>query len=156
MATPDDPDPTTATALRDADSPSWTVRAGAGRRLAAQPGRIGGAAADALHRLLLDAHDTAVTQETAEALLARRDTAGLRCVLLALSRAAETWTADEIGAVLHGDPDWMTTAGADALIERLHALAADEDTGVRDEARAVLAGLRPREQWAREPDRDSS
>ncbi|WP_405771388.1 hypothetical protein OG539_41215 [Actinacidiphila glaucinigra] len=39
--------------------------------------------ADVIHRLLLDAQDTAVTQETAVALLARRDSIGLRRVLLA-------------------------------------------------------------------------
>ncbi|MFD8756686.1 hypothetical protein ACFV0O_37755 [Kitasatospora sp. NPDC059577] len=151
MTTSDDQEP--AAALRDADSPSWAVRADAGRRLAASE-RIG-EVTDVLHRLLLDTHDTAVTQQTAEALLERRDTAGLRCVLLAVSRAAETWTADEIWAALDCNPDWMTTEGADGLIARLHALAVDEDEGVRDEAQGILAGLRPREQWAREPEPDT-
>jgi len=39
----------------------------------------------------LDAHNTAVTQETAQALLERRDLVGLRAVLAALSRAEEWW-----------------------------------------------------------------
>ncbi len=103
-----------------------------------------------LHRLLLDAQDTAVTQETAEALLARMDTAGLRCVLLARSWASETWTADEIQAALDCDPDWLTTEGADRLIAQLRELTGDTDAGVRDEAQRILARLRPREEWARD------
>ncbi|MER7765624.1 hypothetical protein [Kitasatospora sp. NPDC096140] len=139
-----------AAALRDADAPSWAVRAAAGRRLAASEGI--GEVAHVLHRLLLDDRDTAVTQETAQALLARADTAGLRCVLLAVSRAAETWTADELHAALNADPHWTTTEGSDALVERLNELTADDDAGVRDQARRILAGLRPREQWAQETD----
>ncbi|WP_326570234.1 hypothetical protein OIE69_02275 [Actinacidiphila glaucinigra] len=69
------------TAVRDADSPDWSVRAAAGRRLAASD-KVD-EMADVIHRLLLDAQDTAVTQETAVALLARRDSIGLRRVLLA-------------------------------------------------------------------------
>ncbi|MBP0452991.1 hypothetical protein J5Y04_26095 [Kitasatospora sp. RG8] len=128
--------------IRNAASAAWSVRAAAGRQLAASD-RID-EVADVIHRLLLDAEDTAVTQQTAEALLARRDTAGLRCVLMARSQAAETWTADEIQAALDCDPDWMTTEGADRLIRQVHELAADEDADVRDEAQRILARLRPR------------
>ncbi|MDJ0382361.1 hypothetical protein [Streptomyces sp. G-G2] len=42
----------------------------------------------------------------------------------------------------------MTTGGADRLTEQLHELATDADVGVRDEARRILATLRPREEWA--------
>ncbi|GHF86943.1 hypothetical protein GCM10018790_75570 [Kitasatospora xanthocidica] len=135
-----------AATMQDADSPLWSVRAAAGRRLAMSD--TIDEVLDVIHRLLLDAWDTAVTHETAEALLARRDVIGLRCVLLARSHAAETSTADEIQAALDGDPDWMTTEGADRLIERLHELARDGDAGVRDEAQRILARLRPREEWA--------
>ena len=69
----------------------------------------------------------------------------MRCVLLARSYAAETWTADEIQAALDCDPEWMTTEGADRLIQQLTALATDEDAGVRDEAQRILARRRPRE-----------
>lgn len=72
-----------------------------------------------LLRLLLDPHDTAVTQETAEALLARGDTLGLRYVLLAMSRATVDSTLDELSAAVDCIPDWMTDDGADRLIEHL-------------------------------------
>ncbi|MFJ4185221.1 hypothetical protein [Kitasatospora sp. NPDC089509] len=134
-----------STAIRNADAPAWSVRAAAGRQLAARTGIE--EVADVIHRLLLDTRDTAVTQETAEALLQRRDTAGLRCVLLACSRAAEgddddCSTIDELAAALDCDPEWMTTEGADRLVRQLHELAADADAGVRAEARRSLARLR--------------
>jgi hypothetical protein len=142
-----------STAIKNADSPAWSVRAAAGRQLATSD-RID-EVADVLHRLLLDTQDTAVTSETAEVLLARKDTLGLRCVLLARSYAAETWTADEIQAALDCDPEWMTTEGADRLIQQLTALATDEDVGVRDEAQRILARQRPREKWARDTNHDA-
>lgn len=150
MASPDDQELTAA--AQDADSPDWSVRASAGRRLAASD-KIDGIT-DVLHRLLLDLRDSAVTQETAEALLARKDTAGLRCVLLGSSRAVEFSTRDELMAALDCNPEWMTTAGADRLIQQLHELAADDDDGVRDEAPRILSRLRPRNQWARDSDND--
>lgn len=146
MVSPDDQE------LTDADSPDWSVRAAAGRRLAASD-KIDGVA-DVLHRLLLDRGDSAVTQETAKALLSRKDTAGLRCVLLASSRAVEFWTRDELVAALDCNPEWLTTAGADRLIQQLHELAADDDAGVRDEAQGILAHLRPRKEQARDSDDD--
>ncbi|MFI0960737.1 hypothetical protein ACH4S8_04880 [Streptomyces sp. NPDC021080] len=127
-------------AVNDASSPEWAVRAAAGRRLALST-RIA-EVADVLLRLLLDAHDTGVTAETAEALLSRKDIAGLRCVLLARSQAEETWTADEIHAALYGDPGWMPTEGPGRLIKQLQELTIDEDEGVRGEAERMLADLR--------------
>ncbi|MEU4671552.1 hypothetical protein AB0F91_27130 [Amycolatopsis sp. NPDC023774] len=50
--------------------------------------------------------------------------------------------------------EWMTTEGADRLIQQLHELAADDDDGVRNEARRILSQLRPRKEWARDPDDD--
>lgn len=151
MAPPDDQE--LSTAFQDADSSDWAVRAAAGRRLAAADKLD--EVADTLHRLLLDPLNSAVTQETAEALLARKDTPGLRCVLLARSWASETWTADEIQAALDCDPDWVTTEGADRLIAQLRELSADRDAGVRDEVQRRLGTL-PREEWAHGPDIDTS
>ncbi|RKE22474.1 hypothetical protein [Streptomyces sp. TLI_171] len=143
-ARPDDHE--LSTALRHAGSPEWSVRAAAGRRLAGAE-RIEDLA-DVLHGLLLDGRDTAVVQETATALLERGDTAGLRCVLRARHLVEADDVADELGAALGGDPQWLTTEGADRLVARLHELAADPDPGVGDEAHRILARLRPREQWA--------
>ncbi|MFI5805007.1 hypothetical protein [Streptomyces sp. NPDC051561] len=139
--------------IEDAASPTWSVRAAAGRRLARSAGIA--EVADVLHRLLLDAQDTGVTSQTAEALLARKDTVGLRHVLLARSWAADPSTAEEIQAALDCDPDWMTTQGADRLIKQLRELATDADYGVRDEVRRILARIRPREEWARDRDDDA-
>ncbi|MGK8500117.1 hypothetical protein [Nocardia asiatica] len=136
-------------AIRNADSPVWSVRAAAGRRLATSA-RID-EVTDVLHRLLLD-QDTAVTHETAVALLARKDSVGLRCVLLARSYAAQTWTADEIQAALDCDPDWMTTEGTDRLIKQLRKLTSDDDPGVCDEAQRILADCgRARNDHAAQP-----
>ncbi|MER5382963.1 hypothetical protein ABT040_22215 [Streptomyces sp. NPDC002688] len=135
-------------AIQKADSPAWADRAAAGRQLAVSD-RIEDLA-DVIHRLLLDPQDTAVIQETAEALLERKDTIGLRHVLLACSRATTDDAVDHLGAALDCDPEWMTTEGADRLIKQLNELATDEDAGVRDEARQILARLRPRVEWARD------
>ncbi|WAZ26576.1 hypothetical protein STRCI_008170 [Streptomyces cinnabarinus] len=127
-------------AIKDAASPDWAVRVAAGRQLAMST-RIE-EMADVLVRLLLDAQDTGVTQETAHALLARKDAVGLRCVVMAMSRVTETWTADELNAALNGDAAWMTDEGTDRLILQLKELAGDADHGVRDEARRILAQIR--------------
>ncbi|MFF3291724.1 hypothetical protein [Streptomyces sp. NPDC003023] len=140
-------------AIQQVGSPEWSVRAAAGRQLAASD-RIGDVAG-LLHRLLLDAQDTAVIQETAVALLERKDTIGLRLVLLAYSRAAANDAVDEIGAALDCDPEWMTTEGADQLIKHYRELAADQDSGVRDEAQQRLARLLLREEGARGSEADS-
>lgn len=139
-----------STALQNADSPDWSVRAAVGPWLAASDKLD--EVADILHRLLLDLRDSAVTQETAEALLARRDTAGLPCVLLASSQAVEFWTMDQLGDALDSNSEWMTTDGADRLIQQLHELAADDDAGVRDEAQRILSRLPPHEEWVRRSD----
>ncbi|MFE7239631.1 hypothetical protein [Streptomyces sp. NPDC057582] len=126
----------------DADSPLWSVRAAAGRRLAAAAAE--GAGVDGvLHRLLLDARDTGVTQVTAEALLERGDGYGLRAVLRALARVQDMGTADQLGAAIDCDPHGWTEAGTDRRIHQLRELTSDEDAGVRAEAAAVLASLRP-------------
>lgn len=126
-------------ALAAAESPAWSVRAAAGRRLAAAP-RIEGVAG-VLHRLLLDAL-TGVTSDTAAALLARGDPAGLRAVLAALAVASDQGTADQLAAELDCDPRWATGQDGDDLIAQLRILAASGDPDVHNEALSRLACLR--------------
>ncbi|MFJ2415748.1 hypothetical protein [Streptomyces brevispora] len=126
--------------VKDADSPSWSVRAAAGRRLAASPELAD--VSEVLHRLLLDTQDAGVTQETARALLERADTPGLRAVLAALACAASAGTADQLGGELDWNPHWMTKDGTNRLTQQLRQLAADDDAGVRSEAEQILKSLR--------------
>ncbi|MFJ6842186.1 hypothetical protein ACIQRE_05875 [Streptomyces griseoluteus] len=124
-------------ALRDAESESWSRRAAAGRQLAASAGQE--EVAPVLERLLLDPHDTGVTQETAEALLQRRDLVGLGAVLAALSRAEAWWTADQLDGEVFNYQSRMIAVGLrDRFVQQLEALAADEDAGVRREALRFL------------------
>ncbi|KIF04677.1 hypothetical protein PL81_17315 [Streptomyces sp. RSD-27] len=127
-------------AITGADSPSWSVRAAAGRCLAAAP-QIK-AVADVLHRLLLDTQDTGVTSDTAIALLARRDLPGLRAVLAARAQASDSGTADQLAAELDGDPRWVTHDGHAELIQQLQALTSDTDPEIRDEAQRRISLLR--------------
>ncbi|MFG2479971.1 hypothetical protein [Streptomyces fagopyri] len=124
-------------ALHDTESESWSCRAAAGRQLAAIAGRA--EVAQFLERLLLDPHDTGVTQETAEALLQRRDLVGLRIVLAALSQAEEWPTADQLDGEVFNHQSWMIADGRrDQFVQQLEVLAADEDAGVREEAMRLL------------------
>ncbi|MFJ9733179.1 hypothetical protein ACIRUL_17780 [Streptomyces sp. NPDC101171] len=124
-------------ALRDAESEAWPRRAAAGRQLAAMAGRE--EVALVLERLLLDPHDTAVTQETAEALLQRGDLIGLRIVLATLSRAEAWWTADQLDSEVFNRQGWMISDGRrDEFVQQLKTLTADEDAGVRLEALRLL------------------
>lgn len=98
--------------------------------------------APVLERLLLDPDDTAVTQETARALLERRDVLGLRAVLSALSRAEEWWTVDELVAEVDTDPRWVAEGeGAAEFVEHLRSLTSHEDPGVCAEAHRLLQRL---------------
>ncbi|MFJ3876814.1 hypothetical protein ACIPW5_05080 [Streptomyces sp. NPDC090077] len=126
--------------IAEADSPMWAVRAAAGRRLATAT-RLEGVA-HVLHRLLLDGDDTGVTADTAAALLARRDLAGLRAVLAARAVASDEGTADQLAAELDGDPRWATGEGGSELTAQLRTLAADTDPDVRGEALLRLSRLR--------------
>ncbi|MFC7974845.1 hypothetical protein ACPCAE_13370 [Streptomyces cinereoruber] len=130
------------TITEGAGSPDWSVRAAVGRRLASSDEAE--QKAEVLLRLLLDPHDTAVTQDTANALLRRDDTFGLRQVLLALDRATSECTADELAAAVHF-PERTTDEGTDRLLARLRGLTADTDAGVRREALALLAEMAPEE-----------
>ncbi|MGW1466569.1 hypothetical protein ACWCPT_19730 [Streptomyces sp. NPDC002308] len=125
--------------IAEADSPAWRVRAAAGRRLAAS--RIE-SVAGVLHRLLLDAQDTGVTSETAAALLARRDLAGLRAVLAARAVASDEGTADQLAAELDCDPRWATGEGGFELITQLRTLTSASNPEVRKEALLRLSRLR--------------
>lgn len=127
-------------AIAAAESPASSVRAAAGRHLAAAP-RIE-SVAGVLHRLLLDAQDTGVTSDTALALLARRDLAGLRAVLAARAVASDQGTADQLAAELDCDPRWATGQDGDELIAQLRTLATDRDPDVRSEALLRLTRLR--------------
>ncbi|MFG1791332.1 hypothetical protein [Nocardia sp. NPDC049149] len=115
-------------AIAQADSPSWSVRAAAGRRLATAP-QIE-AVADVLHRLLLDPQDTAVTSETAAALLARGDLPGLRAVLTTLSMATDDDIAEQLSAELGSDSQWTAGHSVADLIRRCQMPTSDADQGL--------------------------
>ncbi|MFB7864855.1 hypothetical protein [Streptomyces sp. NPDC056069] len=123
------------TALRDARSTSWSLRADAGRRLAnaAEDPEVAGV----LHRLLLDGQDTAVTQETAEALLGRGDVCGLRLVLVARA-VADDDAGDHLAAALT-NVFRQSDAGCERLDTLASALVSDADPSVAEQARRVLA-----------------
>lgn len=124
-------------ALDDVESESWARRAAAGRQLAewAEHEEAG----PVLQRLLLDAHDTGVTQATARALLERQDVVGLRTVLGALSQAASTGTADQLVGEVYMHQSWMVADDqADEFVRQLTRLTDDADAGIRDEAQQLL------------------
>ena len=132
-------------AFQDAESESWSVRAAAGRALA-DHAEVDDAAR-ILHLLLLDGRDTAVTQETAEALLQRGDVLGLRLVLKALAVAADPnvpdWdasTMDEIDAAITSDLRWTTEDGWVRLGAQLLELTADAE--VAEEANRLRDRMR--------------
>lgn len=136
-----------SSAFQDAESKSWSVRAAAGRCLAAHAEVDD--ATRILHLLLLDGQDTAVTQETAEALLRRGDVLGLRPVLKALAVAANPnvpdWdasTMDEIDAAVTRDPRWMTDDGWARLRTQLLELTSYADADVSEEAQRLLDRMR--------------
>ncbi|MEU0036238.1 hypothetical protein [Streptomyces sp. NPDC006333] len=136
-------------ALRATESESWSCRAAAGRQLAAIAGRE--EVAPFLERLLLDPHDTGVTQETAEALLQRRDFVGLRIVLAALSLAEEWPTADQLDGEVFNHQSWMIADGRrDQFVQQLERrdsayswqeeigrLTSAADTNKRDQRRSA-------------------
>jgi hypothetical protein len=127
--------PTQLDALVEAArSPSWEERAASGRRLAPLAGDhdVDGV----LGRLLLD-EDTAVTYDTAIALLQRGGLHALRIVLLAWGEAG-TDNADEIaGAIFHAYGDSWEKWGQ--AWQRCTGLATDPDERVRRAANSVLA-----------------
>ena len=98
--------------------------------------------ADALlHRLLLDDEDTAVTYETAEALLTRKDLAGARAVARAAAEAdPQDLTAAWIGDAVHNE--WrMRQEDLDLGHHLCAALLNSDETPVRQGAAALAAYL---------------
>ncbi|MGH4030288.1 HEAT repeat domain-containing protein [Actinomycetota bacterium Odt1-20B] len=89
------------TALTEATSPSWSRRARAGRRLAAQAEVP--EVAEVLLRLLLDGEDTAVTRQTAEALARTGTAAAARLLARAMAEADDS------------QADWLQTGVEDAV-----------------------------------------
>lgn len=120
-------------AIEDGLSPSWSVRAAAGPRLAPHVGVASAAAV--LERLLLDPENTFVTRVTAQALLRQGSLAAVRLVVRAVARADDN----------HGD--WLQTAAHDvawppgeagrAVAAACAALADDPDGDVRRGAAEV-------------------
>ncbi|MFE0631935.1 hypothetical protein ACFW3D_33900 [Streptomyces sp. NPDC058864] len=125
-------------AIEDGLSPSWSVRAAAGRRLAPYAGLVSATAV--LERLLLDPEDTLVTRTAAEALLRQGSVAAVRLVARAAARADDN----------HGD--WLRTAAHDVAREPGEAgrgvsaacavLADDPDGDVRRGAAEVAEWFR--------------
>jgi hypothetical protein len=117
----------------------------AGRRLAAAA--LVPAVVETLERLLLDDTDTAVCQETADALLRRNDVSGLRLVLVALTAAEEPsfpepTLADHLYGAVIGDPRWLSEHGQQELIGQLEELLHDPSEVVREQARRLRSEYR--------------
>jgi hypothetical protein len=134
-----------ASAVHDAGAASWSVRVAAGQRLAATA--LVPAVAETLERLLLDDTDTAVCQETADALLRRNDVPGLRMVLAALAAAQEPsclepTIADHLYGSVMGDPRWLSEQKQQELIGQLEELMHDPSQAVREQARRLHPGHR--------------
>jgi hypothetical protein len=132
------PRPALEAALAAASSPDWATRARAGRDLArwADDPRT----ADALTQLLLDQHDTFVTDETSRALLERRDTDGLRLVAHAIALADEQaldhlWDTVEEHALID--------TSAAAFVALCRQLRQDPAPTVRAGTRALLDRIEP-------------
>lgn len=122
------------TALAEASSPSWAVRARAGQELAAFADVP--VVAEALAGLLLDAHDTAVTRRTAEALARVATVAGVRLIALAVVEADDD------------QADWLETGVHDVLVDTdggpevaaaCGSLARDPEEAVRRGAAEIAA-----------------
>ncbi|MFR9777712.1 hypothetical protein ACL02O_16850 [Micromonospora sp. MS34] len=80
-----DPDSGLLATITAASSPRWSDRATAGHDLARRAERDD--IAELLLRLLLDEHDTAVTDATSHALLQRDDTHGVQLIAQAVAAA---------------------------------------------------------------------
>ncbi|MEW2120692.1 hypothetical protein AB0945_37205 [Streptomyces sp. NPDC005474] len=121
-------------ALAAVSSPSWERRVRAGRDLASFADVP--EAAEALVRLLLDAEDTAVTRQTAEALTRVGTVAAVRLIALAVAEADDN------------QADWLQTGVHDALVgpdgvqdvaAACVKLARDQEEAVRLAAAAISA-----------------
>ncbi|MBW8739837.1 MAG: HEAT repeat domain-containing protein [Streptomyces turgidiscabies] len=122
-------------ALAAASSPSWTQRARAGRDLASFADVP--AAAEVLVGLLLDAEDTAVTRQTAEALARMGTAAAVRLIALAVVEADGN------------QADWLQTGVHDALVgpDGVPDVAAACGKLARDQEEAVRRGAAEISAW---------
>lgn len=126
-----------AALVRLAGSPDCRDRADAGRALANFAEMVD--AAEPLLGLVLDADDTFVTRATTEALLRRKDPAGLALVASALA-AADPDHADWIDtAVL--DVFSLFAGDRDAAVRECEALGRHADERTRDGADQLIAML---------------
>jgi HEAT repeat protein len=121
-------------ALAEASSPSWTQRVRAGRDLASFADVP--EAAEVLVGLLLDAEDTAVTRQAAEALARIGTVAAVRLIALAVVEADGN------------QADWLQTGVHDALVgpggvpdvaAACRNLAQDQEEAVRRGAAEISA-----------------
>ncbi|MFI0778710.1 HEAT repeat domain-containing protein [Streptomyces sp. NPDC021212] len=124
------------TALAEAASPSWSRRVRAGRGLASFVDVP--EAAEALAGLLLDAEDTAVTRQTAEALARVGTVAAVRLVARAVAEADDNHA------------DWLQTGVRDAVAgpDSVPDLEAVCGQLVRDPEEAVRRGAAEISAWA--------
>ncbi|MGW5781323.1 HEAT repeat domain-containing protein [Streptomyces sp. NPDC003863] len=122
-------------ALAEAASPSWPRRVRAGRDLASFADVP--EAADALSGLLLDAEDTAVTRQTAEALTRVGTVAAVRLIALAAAEADDNQS------------DWLQTGVQDALVDPdgVPEVAATCRKLARDREEAVRRGAADISTW---------
>ncbi len=117
-----------------ARSRNWDERAKAGRALALHAGD--GEADMLLRRLLLDEEDTAVTLETAEALLHQRSAAGMALVASAVRSADETRSWLETAVHYECMQGWGELLAARRLVE--HLARGHDDAQVRAGAVQLL------------------
>ncbi|MFE9693471.1 hypothetical protein [Micromonospora sp. NPDC005806] len=135
-----DPDSDLLATITAASSPRWSDRAKAGHDLARRAERDD--IAELLLRLLLDEHDTAVTDATSHALLRRDDTHGVRLVAQAVAGANDE-QLDHVYAALgqHLLPDGPT----DRFITLCSELIQDPNPTVRNGTQRLLTWIKP---WA--------
>jgi hypothetical protein len=126
-------------AMGDALSPSWSVRASAGQRLAPHAGVAPAAAV--LGRLLLDPENTAVTRETAEALLTQRSLPAVQLVALAVAHADDN-QANWLQTAVQ-DVAWSSVDAEREVLAVCAVLAGSSDADVRRGAAEIS-------EWSRE------
>ena len=112
---------------------TWQERSAEAATLAARAGEAEPGAR--LVALLLDPEDTAVSTAAAEALLARRDTAGLRLFVSAFGQAEED-TRNKLGDCLYDEPDLWSS-----VKQVLARLADDDNPAVRAGSRVLGAHM---------------
>ncbi len=125
-------------AIVAASSTDWATRARAGRQLAKWADNPH--TAEVLSQLLLDRHDTAVTDETSRALLERRDTHGLRLIAKAIT-VADDQELDHLwdSVVEHAFID----TSASQFVALCKQISQDPDPAIRAGAGALLARIEP-------------